>query len=165
MNRSTQGSSRKKVSILLSKATDGFLKFKLAEGLSNRTIPSYEYYLNQWIAHVGNIDAAKVTASDISHHLAWLRTEYKPRRWNGKTEPLSPKTIRNAYIALSVFPCLRCFLIYQTVYRCSIRAKIIWFTLLVIKTKKSSSELFLRSNSLNLFLHLFWRKHNNLLGF
>jgi len=46
MNRSTLSSSKKKTSISLSKACDGFLKFKVAEGLSQRTIDSYEYYLH-----------------------------------------------------------------------------------------------------------------------
>ena len=53
MNRSTLSSSKKKTSISLSKACDGFLKFKVAEGLSQRTIDSYEYYLHQWIDHIG----------------------------------------------------------------------------------------------------------------
>lgn len=32
-----------------------------------------------------------------------MRTEYKPRRWNGNTDPLSAKSLRNVYITLRTF--------------------------------------------------------------
>ena len=53
MNHCSPGSKNSHTSILLSKAVDGFLTFKIAEGLSKRTIDSYEYYLHQWIDHIG----------------------------------------------------------------------------------------------------------------
>jgi len=62
------------------------MKFTVAEGLSKRTIDSCEFYLNQWMEHVGDQDVAKVTASDLTNYIAWMRTEYKPRRWNGNKE-------------------------------------------------------------------------------
>ena len=96
MNRST-------LSLSISKAIDGFQKFKVAEGLSQRTVDSYEYYLNQWMNHIGDQDVAKIKPSDLSNYLAWMRTEYKPRRWNGNTDPLSAKSLRNIYIALRAF--------------------------------------------------------------
>lgn len=103
MNRSTLSSSKNRISIPISKAIDGFMKFKVAEGLSKRTIDSYEFYLNQWMEHVGDQDVAKVTASDLTNYIAWMRTEYKPRRWNGNKDPLSAKSLRNVYIALRSF--------------------------------------------------------------
>jgi len=54
------------------------MKFKVAEGLSKRTIDSYEFYLNQWMEHVGDQDVAKATASDLTNYIAWMRTEYHP---------------------------------------------------------------------------------------
>jgi integrase/recombinase XerD len=36
-------------------------------------------------------------------YLSWLRNEYTPRRYNGKTHPLSPKTLRNVWVTLSSF--------------------------------------------------------------
>ena len=71
MNRST-------LSLSISKAIDGFQKFKVAEGLSQRTVDSYEYYLNQWMNHIGDQDVAKIKPSDLINYLAWMRTEYKP---------------------------------------------------------------------------------------
>ncbi len=40
---------------------------------------------------------------DIRSYLAWLRTDYQPRRFNGQTHPLSPKTIRNIWVTLASF--------------------------------------------------------------
>ena len=103
MNRSTLSSSNKKFALSISKAIDGFLKFKVAEGLSQRTVDSYEYYLNQWMNHIGDQDVAKIISSDLTNYLAWMRTEYKPKRWNGNENPLSAKSLRNVYIALRAF--------------------------------------------------------------
>ena len=103
MNRSTLSSSNKKFALSISKAIDGFLKFKVAEGLSQRTVDSYEYYLNQWMNHIGDQDVAKIKSSDLTNYLAWMRTEYKPKRWNGNEDPLSAKSLRNVYIALRAF--------------------------------------------------------------
>ena len=96
MNRST-------LCLSISTAIDGFQKFKVAEGLSQRTVDSYEYYLNQWMNHIGDQDVAKIKPSDLINYLAWMRTEYKPKRWNGNEDPLSPKSLRNVYIALRAF--------------------------------------------------------------
>lgn len=103
MNRSTLSSSNKKFTLSISKAIDGFLKFKVAEGLSQRTVDSYEYYLNQWMNYIGDQDVAKIISSDLTNYLAWMRTEYKPKRWNGNEDPLSAKSLRNVYIALRAF--------------------------------------------------------------
>lgn len=103
MNHSTHNSSKKKISLTLSKASDGFIKFKIAEGLSHRTIESYEYYLWQWIEKVGDQDCSNIRTSDLVDYLAWLRTDYKPKRWNGNKAPYSPKSLKNAYTALKSF--------------------------------------------------------------
>ena len=96
MNRSSPGLS-------ISKSIDGFLKFKTAEGLSHRTIASYEYTLNRWLSYIGDRDVSKVKSSDLTGYLAWLRTEYKPVRFNGSNEPLSAKSIRNVWVTFRSF--------------------------------------------------------------
>ena len=96
MNHST-------LSLSLSKCIDGFLKFKTAEGLAQRTVDSYAYYLNQWMNRVGDQEVAKIRSVQIAEYLAWMRTEYQPKRWNGNTQPLSNKSLRNVYIALRAF--------------------------------------------------------------
>jgi integrase/recombinase XerD len=85
----------------LSKALIGFTNAKLAEGLSQRTVDSYLEDLHKWVERTGDREIGKVTGADISAYLAWLRTEYIPHRFSGKTHPLSPKTIRNTWIAMS----------------------------------------------------------------
>lgn len=81
----------------------GFLQYKTAEGLSPNTLISYEHLLKTWAAQVGDMAIDKITPQDLCTHLAWLRTEYKPRRLSGSSHPLSSKSIRNTWIALSAF--------------------------------------------------------------
>ena len=96
MNRSSPG-------LLISKSIDGFLKFKTAEGLSQRSIAAYEDILKHWLSHVGDRSVSDLQPSDLTGYLAWLRTEYKPVRFNGSTEPLSAKTIRNVWVTFRSF--------------------------------------------------------------
>jgi len=72
----------------VSKALVGFLNTKAAEGLSPRTLQNYEHRLKQWIDYVGEVDVAKITPQMIRCYLAWLRTDYKPKRFNGEDQPL-----------------------------------------------------------------------------
>ena len=95
--------NRRPSGLKLDKAITGFLQFKSAEGLSPRTLVSYEYDLKLWSQRAGNVDVSVVTSQDIRAYLSWLRTEYKPHRWNGSELPLSPKTVRNVWATLSAF--------------------------------------------------------------
>ena len=106
MNQRSPGSKTAHTSMLLSKAIDGFLTFKLAEGLSKRTIDSYEHTLRHWLNHVGDLKVSQIKTSDLVAFLAWMRTDYKPRRWNGNTEPLSAKSLRNVYVSLRAQGCI-----------------------------------------------------------
>lgn len=96
MNRISPG-------LKISQALQGFLQAKAAEAISQRTLDSYEYLLNQWLAYAGDMDVSKVAAADLRAYLAYLRTEYVPKRFNGKTTPLSPKSLRNVHITLCSF--------------------------------------------------------------
>ena len=95
--------NHKPQSITISKAIDGFTKFKMAEGLSPRVVESYEWQLNKWLEHIGDRPVGEITSKDITGYLAWLRTDYQPKRFNGQTNPLSAKTIRNVWITLMSF--------------------------------------------------------------
>lgn len=57
--------------------------------------------MNRRLEHIGDRLIHKVTTPDLRSYLAWLHTEYKPRRFNGSTEPLSGKTIRIVWATLS----------------------------------------------------------------
>ena len=95
--------NRRPPGLLLSKCIVGFLQYKTAEGLSPNTIASYERMLNKWLDYRGDALIEDVTTQSIRAYLAWLRTEYKPQRKSGCQQPLSPKTIRNIWVALSAF--------------------------------------------------------------
>lgn len=90
-------------SMSLKKALLGFLQAKEAEALSPRTIQSYQLHLETWTQYMGERSVNAITAQDIRGYLAYLRTEYVPKRFNGKTTPLSQKSLRNVYITLSSF--------------------------------------------------------------
>jgi hypothetical protein len=47
--------------------------------------------------------AIKIKTSDLTNNLAWMRTEFKPQRWNGNSDPLSAKSPRNISIGLRTF--------------------------------------------------------------
>jgi len=87
----------------LSKALTGYLQYKAAEGLSPRTLEVYEQHLKQWLDHAGDVDVSTVQPNDLRDHLAWMRTEYKPRRFSGSEQPLAPKTVRNIWVSLAAF--------------------------------------------------------------
>jgi integrase/recombinase XerD len=95
--------NRRPSGLRLSKALVGFLHYKAAEGLSPTTLTNYEAHLKLWISHGGDLEIDGVTAQDLRAYLAWLRTDYQPRRLTGNQHPLSPKTIRNHWITLSSF--------------------------------------------------------------
>jgi integrase/recombinase XerD len=88
----------------ISKAIPGFIQFKGAEGLSPRTLTSYEYDLKLWLGFQGDRDVIDVTPQELREYLNYMRTEYTPRRITGNNEQkLSSKTIRNIWISLSAF--------------------------------------------------------------
>jgi site-specific recombinase XerD len=59
----------------LNKAITGFLNFKTAEGMADRTIDSYDKTLNRWLAYTGEVAVPKITSQKISQYLIWLRTD------------------------------------------------------------------------------------------
>jgi integrase/recombinase XerD len=79
---------------LFDKAIASFLYFKSAEGLRDRSIDSYQRILNQCAEHWGPVNVTKLTSQDVSAYLSWLRTDYVPKRYGGKTHTLSPKTLQ-----------------------------------------------------------------------
>lgn len=89
--------------VRIDKATDGFLLFKSGEGLSKRTLETYEYSLRLFVSWSDNPELHEVTSEMILAHLDYLRNDYIPVRWNGDTQGVSSYTIRNVWIALKSF--------------------------------------------------------------
>ena len=97
MNQSTSG-------FKLSKAIEGFLLQKAAQGLSPRTLECYADQLQQWQMYLGaEAEIQQATPQNLRAFLAWLRSDYKPRRLTHGDQPLSAKTVRNYWVALSAF--------------------------------------------------------------
>jgi hypothetical protein len=71
--------------------------------LTERRFNSYERFLNKWIEYEGDNAITEIETADIRKYLAWLRTEYVPQRYNGKTHQLSSKTIRIIWVTLALF--------------------------------------------------------------
>lgn len=90
-------------SMNLEKAIRGFISYKSAEGLTDRSLDSYERTLRGWSNHEGDCPLKAINALSLTQYLNWLRSEYTPQRLSGKTHPLSPKTLRNVWITLSSF--------------------------------------------------------------
>jgi integrase/recombinase XerD len=83
-----------------SSALNGFLQYKLAEGLSPATVFNYERDLKLWLEHIGG----KITSTNLLELLNSLRCEYVQCRIVGKDErKLSDKTIYNFCVSLSAF--------------------------------------------------------------
>lgn len=89
--------------MILSRAVEGFLLEKVAAGLSPKTIEGYRYNLDRFETFTGSVDVEDLGTENVRDFLAWLRTDYKPQRFGGDTSPVSDKTVRNFYIALSSF--------------------------------------------------------------
>jgi integrase/recombinase XerD len=90
-------------SLALRKAIIGFSNYKIAEGLTDRSVDSYKRALEQWVTYAGDVEVAHITRQDIEAYLFYLRTEYVPHRFGGDTRALSPKTLRNVYVTLASF--------------------------------------------------------------
>ena len=94
---------RPSVCMTLSKATEGFLQYKAAEGLSPNTLQGYQRDLKLWLSYMGDVAVNKITTHQLQAYLVWLRTDYEPRRFSGDKQALASKTIHNCYISLSAF--------------------------------------------------------------
>ncbi len=82
MNQRTSG-------LKTEKAITGFLQYKAAEGCSTTTLTSYTQHLKVWGKYAGEVDIGAIAATDLRAFLAWLRSDYKPRRFDGSSLPLS----------------------------------------------------------------------------
>jgi integrase/recombinase XerD len=61
-------------SLVLSKAITGFINYKTAEGLTFRSVDSYERVLERWAEHIGEIDIGRITHQSISDYLLFRHT-------------------------------------------------------------------------------------------
>lgn len=65
-------------------AIDGFHKFKVVEGLSERTMAGYTSKLSRFAHYLDDPPFSQITAADTEDFLYWLRREYRAKRLNGE---------------------------------------------------------------------------------
>ena len=90
----------------LSRAVEGYLLHKSASGRSKYTIRNYRNQLGRFCSQLDDCPIDKVSPQDIELFLEWLRMEYRYTKVGTLAidpRPLSAKTIRNAWAALSNF--------------------------------------------------------------
>jgi len=56
-------------SLFLSKAINGFLQYKAAEGLNPTTLQSYQHDLNLWMEYVTDVLLAKIDVVSLKYTL------------------------------------------------------------------------------------------------
>ncbi len=76
----------------LSRAIDGFLLHKAAEGRSQSTLASYRIFLGKLLDYLGNVPFQGITLDDLRGFFAMLGQSH-----------LSPKSVRNIHLCLSSF--------------------------------------------------------------
>ena len=62
-------------SLPLRKAITGFVNYKTAEGLSERSVDSYRRILEHWAEFTGDKNVAQLTDHEINSYLVYMRTE------------------------------------------------------------------------------------------
>ncbi len=90
----------------VTRAVEGFLLAKAAEGLSPNTLRDYEVHLRRFAERANGTTLEGVSSSDVNEFFRWLRLEFRiTKRGNQPIEPrpLSPKTVRNAWAACGSF--------------------------------------------------------------
>jgi integrase/recombinase XerD len=90
-------------SLSFGKVITGFINYKTAEGLSDRSVDSCRRILEYWAEFAGNKSITQFTDHDINSYLVYMRAEYIPSRWSGDTRNLSPKTLRNIWMTMCYF--------------------------------------------------------------
>ena len=96
MDRRTPG-------ISLLQAVDGFLKYKVVEGLSSQTLTSYGGHLRVLAEFVGDRPVASLKRQDLTGFFYCLRTDYTQQGICAKDRPLASKTIYNFWVTCKSF--------------------------------------------------------------
>jgi len=90
--------------LTLKDAIEGYLIHAQAAGLSPHTIAIYRRRLHQMAKYLGaNTHLAAITSGDLERFMAYMRTEYRPRRASGNDAPLAPATLDNIWCAIRSF--------------------------------------------------------------
>ena len=87
----------------LTQATQGFALALIADRYSNRTVEAYRMHLVQLADYLHDPDVASITEDDLRQYFTYLKTDYKPHRFNGDNKPLAYASISKMWIAIRSF--------------------------------------------------------------
>ncbi|MFC1936714.1 tyrosine-type recombinase/integrase, partial [Chloroflexota bacterium] len=90
-------------SMKLSKAVNGYMISKSADGYSENTLDLYKWGLDLLSKFLKNPNVEKTTDKDLQAFMVWLKNGYTPNRSNGNTTPLAPASRENIWIAIRSF--------------------------------------------------------------
>ena len=87
----------------LSQAIEIFIISKTGEGYSPNTLMYYSLYLHRLCGFLDDPELSEITPTILTRYMAWLQTEYKPKRFNNKPGPISPATAVSNWSAIRSF--------------------------------------------------------------
>jgi integrase/recombinase XerD len=87
----------------MDQALKGFLLMRSADGYSKNTVELYRWALELMLDYLKNPEVEDITQKDLLEFFVWLREGYEPKRRNGSTEPLKPRSIENIWTAMRSF--------------------------------------------------------------
>jgi site-specific recombinase XerD len=91
-------------SMSLSVALDGFFRTRSADGYSPNTLKMYKWALGLMERFLEtNPLVAEIKPEDLQDFFIWLRDDYKPNRTNGKTDPLTGRSLENIWTTMRSF--------------------------------------------------------------
>lgn len=89
--------------MLFSTAIDGFLLYANAGKYSPAYVPTIKIYITYMCNWLGDPDVDTITLADWQRYFVHLHTDYKPKRINGDTSPLTEASIDNHWKVIRGF--------------------------------------------------------------
>ncbi len=87
----------------LSKAVEGYMIARSADGYSSTTLAMYRWALDLLAAFLTEKPVENISQADLQGFFAWLRSDYQPTRMNGDQSPLSGRSLENIWTAMRSF--------------------------------------------------------------
>ncbi|HZW03542.1 MAG TPA: tyrosine-type recombinase/integrase [Anaerolineaceae bacterium] len=87
----------------LKRTITAFVLHLSADGYSQTTQDLYGWALKLLCSYLDNPEISAIKPTDLDRFWSWLRNDYKPKRMNGKTDPLAGRSLENVWTAERTF--------------------------------------------------------------